>query len=125
MFDLGTQELIVIFIVAFLVFGPKKLPELGRTLGKGIRELKSAMRGVKESLEEASEEVTEEIKIVKSDVENAIDKGINSQFTFTGEKKDVLKKSGTDQDKSSAENDQEESSAGEKEKEKTESDRDG
>lgn len=125
MFDLGTQELIVIFIVAFLVFGPKKLPELGRTLGKGIRELKSAMRGVKESLEEASEEVTEEIKIVKSDVENAIDKGINSQFTFTGEKKDVLKKSGTDQDKSSAENGQEESSAGEKEKEKTESDRDG
>ena len=117
MFDLGTQELIVIFIVAFLVFGPKKLPELGRTLGKGIRELKSAMRGVKESLEEASEEVTEEIKIVKSDVENAIDKGINSQFTFTGEKKDVLKESGTDQDKSSAKNDQEESSAGEKEKE--------
>ena len=56
MFDLGTQELIVIFIVAFLVFGPKKLPELGRTLGKGMRELKSAMRGVRESLEEAGEE---------------------------------------------------------------------
>ena len=125
MFDLGTQELIVIFIVAFLVFGPKKLPELGRTLGKGLRELKSAMRGVKESLEEATEEVTEEIKIAKSDVENAVNKGIDSQFTFTGEKKDELKKSGTDQDKSSADNDQEESSAGEEEKEKTESDKDG
>jgi TatA/E family protein of Tat protein translocase len=124
MFDLGTQELIVIFIVAFLVFGPKKLPELGRTLGKGIRELKSALRGVKESLEEASEEVTEEIKIAKSDVESAINKGIDSQFTFTGKKKDVLKESGTDQDKSSAENGQEESSAGEEEKEKTEPDRD-
>ena len=125
MFDLGTQELIVIFIVAFLVFGPKKLPELGRTLGKGIRELKSAMRGVKESLEEAGEEVTEEIKIAKSDVESAINTGIDSQFTFTGEKEDKLKKSGTDQDKSSADNDQEESSAGEEEKEKTESDKDG
>ena len=124
MFDLGTQELIVIFIVAFLVFGPKKLPELGRTLGKGLRELKSAMRGVKESLEEAGEEVTEEIKIAKSDVENAIDKGINSQFTFTGEKEDKLKKSGTDRDKSSADNDQKKSPAGEEEKEKTEADRD-
>jgi len=124
MFDLGTQELIVIFIVAFLVFGPKKLPELGRTLGKGLRELKSAMRGVKESLEEASEEVSEEIKIAKSDVENAMNKGVDSQFTFTGEKKDELKKSGTDQDMSAADNDQKKSPAGEEEKEKTEADRD-
>ncbi|MEN2986607.1 MAG: twin-arginine translocase TatA/TatE family subunit, partial [Thermodesulfovibrionaceae bacterium] len=34
MFDLGFQELVVIFIVALLVFGPKKLPELGYALGK-------------------------------------------------------------------------------------------
>ncbi|MBI5675326.1 MAG: twin-arginine translocase subunit TatB [Nitrospirae bacterium] len=51
MFDIGTQELIIIFIVALLVFGPKKLPELAKTLGKGIRELKSAMLGVKDTLE--------------------------------------------------------------------------
>lgn len=51
MFDIGTQELIIIFVVALLVFGPKKLPELAKTLGKGIRELKSAMLGVKDTLE--------------------------------------------------------------------------
>ncbi|MEW6713554.1 MAG: Sec-independent protein translocase protein TatB [Nitrospirota bacterium] len=51
MFDIGTQEIIIIFIVALLVFGPKKLPELAKTLGKGIRELKSAMLGVKDTLE--------------------------------------------------------------------------
>jgi sec-independent protein translocase protein TatB len=72
MFDLGTQELIVIFIVAFLVFGPKKLPELGRTLGKGIRELKNAMRTVKDSFDEAVPDVTEEIKGAKSSLQESI-----------------------------------------------------
>ncbi|MBI3592222.1 MAG: twin-arginine translocase subunit TatB [Nitrospirae bacterium] len=51
MFDLGIQELIVIFIVALIVFGPKRLPELGRSLGKGIAELKRAMQGVKEQMD--------------------------------------------------------------------------
>ena len=51
MFDIGTQELIIIFIVALLVIGPKKLPELAKTLGKGMRELKSALLGVKDTLE--------------------------------------------------------------------------
>jgi TatA/E family protein of Tat protein translocase len=51
MFDIGTQELIIIFIVALLVFGPNKLPELAKTLGKGIKELKSAMLGIKDTLE--------------------------------------------------------------------------
>ena len=51
MFDLGIQELIVIFIVALLVFGPKRLPEIGRTLGKGLGELKRSMQGVKEQMD--------------------------------------------------------------------------
>ncbi len=72
MFDLGTQELIVIFIVAFLVFGPKKLPELGRNLGRGLRELRRAMMEVKESLEEAGEDVSEEIKEAKLKLEETI-----------------------------------------------------
>lgn len=50
MFDLGIQELIVIFIVALIVFGPKRLPELGKTLGKGMLELRKAMEGVKEQI---------------------------------------------------------------------------
>jgi len=59
MFDLGIQELIVIFIVALLVFGPKKLPEIGRTLGRGMNELKRAMQGVKEQMDTEMHEITE------------------------------------------------------------------
>lgn len=57
MFDLGFQELIVIFIVALLVFGPKKLPELARTLGKAVRDIRQAMSGVKEQIDSEIQEV--------------------------------------------------------------------
>ena len=45
--QLGFQELIVIFMIALLVFGPKKLPELGKSLGKGLREFKRATNELK------------------------------------------------------------------------------
>lgn len=61
MFDLGFQELIVIFIVALLVFGPKKLPELARTLGKGVRDLRQAMSSVKEQIDSEIREVKDPI----------------------------------------------------------------
>jgi Tat protein translocase TatB subunit len=51
MFDLGIQELIVIFIVALIVFGPKRLPELGQTLGRGMLELKKALAEVKSQMD--------------------------------------------------------------------------
>jgi sec-independent protein translocase protein TatA len=42
MFGLGIQELMVIFLIVMVLFGAKKLPEIGRGLGKGIREFKRA-----------------------------------------------------------------------------------
>ena len=43
--NIGPLEIVVILIVALIVFGPKRLPELGRSAGKGIREFKSAVTG--------------------------------------------------------------------------------
>ncbi len=62
MFDLGIQELIIIFVVALLVLGPKKLPELGRTLGKAMAELKRAMHGIKEQMDSEINDIKEPIK---------------------------------------------------------------
>jgi TatA/E family protein of Tat protein translocase len=42
MFDIGIQELVLIFVIALLVFGPKNLPQLGRSLGRAMREFRRA-----------------------------------------------------------------------------------
>lgn len=51
MFDIGFQELVIIFVVALLVFGPKRLPEVGRTLGKWIGELRKGIYDAKMQME--------------------------------------------------------------------------
>ncbi len=45
MFGIGSQELMIILLIAFLVFGSKRLPELGSSLGQAIRGFKKAMEG--------------------------------------------------------------------------------
>ncbi len=50
MFGLGMPEMIVIFVIALLVFGPKKLPEIGRSMGRSLAEFKRASEELKEGL---------------------------------------------------------------------------
>jgi sec-independent protein translocase protein TatA len=50
--SLGIQEMIVIFVIALIVFGPKKLPEIGKSLGKGIAEFKKASSELVKTWEE-------------------------------------------------------------------------
>jgi sec-independent protein translocase protein TatA len=49
---LGMPELIIIFVIALIVFGPRKLPELGKSLGRGLSEFKRASNDLRNSLEE-------------------------------------------------------------------------
>lgn len=71
MFGLGTPELIVIMGIAFLVFGGKKLPELGAGLGKGIKAFKTGLRDVEDtgkSLLEENVPGLKEVNALKNEV---------------------------------------------------------
>jgi len=56
MLGLGFQEILVLFLVALLLFGSARLPEIGKSLGKSIREFKKAMNGEEEKKDENKEE---------------------------------------------------------------------
>jgi sec-independent protein translocase protein TatA len=50
--NVGPMELIVILAIALIVLGPKKLPEVGRSIGKGMREFKESLQGEEQRREE-------------------------------------------------------------------------
>jgi sec-independent protein translocase protein TatA len=50
MFGIGAPELIVILVIALVIFGPGKLPEIGAALGKGIRDFKKAFEGAEDEV---------------------------------------------------------------------------
>jgi len=67
--NIGTQEMMLIILVALLLFGGKKLPELARGLGRGIRDFKDASEGIKKEISEQINNFEKEIEDVKTDLE--------------------------------------------------------
>jgi sec-independent protein translocase protein TatA len=74
---LGVQEMIVIFVIALVLFGPKKLPELGRTIGKAITEFRRASNDLKASferemqtLERESQSISQVAQVTAGDIFN-------------------------------------------------------
>tara|TARA_Y100000590_G_scaffold365043_1_gene423730 strand:- start:19438 stop:19662 length:225 start_codon:yes stop_codon:yes gene_type:complete len=57
MVSIGGWEVLLIFMVVLLLFGAKRLPELAKGLGKGIKEFKGAVEGIEKELDEAAESV--------------------------------------------------------------------
>ena len=64
--SIGVPELIIIFVVALIVFGPKKLPELGKSLGKGLAEFRRASNELKNTIEEEVKAIEQETSTTPS-----------------------------------------------------------
>jgi sec-independent protein translocase protein TatA len=60
MSNIGPLELIIVLVIALIVLGPKRLPEAGRSIGKGLREFKDALSGEREPEEEPAKVVAAE-----------------------------------------------------------------
>lgn len=69
---IGMSELLIILLVALLLFGPRKLPELGRSLGQSIREFQKGARSIREEFEKATE--VKELREIKEELNKPLDK---------------------------------------------------
>jgi len=69
---IGPGELIFILMIALIVFGPKRLPEIGRTLGKTVREFRSLSEDLTSQLREELEAASEEVEAVSADVKGTL-----------------------------------------------------
>jgi len=88
--SLGMQEIIIIFVLALIVFGPRKLPELGKTIGKGLAEFKRASNELKATwedevrLDKEKEEVSQILKdstvnptAIVEDIKTSVNQTVN------------------------------------------------
>ena len=71
--SLGMPELIIILVIALIIFGPRKLPEIGRSLGKSIREFKNTSNELRSTLEEEIriEEQTDQRAAIRAEQDTA------------------------------------------------------
>ena len=69
--QIGFPEIMIIFLIALLVFGPKKLPELGKSLGKGLKEFRRATDDLKSTWQEQMKDVEKSVEEVKTTVNEA------------------------------------------------------
>lgn len=99
-FDFGTGEIFLIVLAIFLVFGPKKIPELARTMGKVVNEIKRASEEVKSEInrEADRQEREDKLKKYREQVTVAENEGTLEEKTDT--KVDVKEAKTTEENKS-------------------------
>lgn len=69
MFGLGVGEVLIILIIAFLLFGPKQLPEIGRQVGRAVKGLKETADDLKKTVEPEVNLIQQEVKMVEQDLQ--------------------------------------------------------
>ncbi|MDY6783207.1 MAG: TatA/E family twin arginine-targeting protein translocase [Cyanobacteriota bacterium] len=78
-FGIGLPEMMLIFVIALLIFGPKKLPEIGRSLGKALRSFQEASNEFQSELKREAQQLEESVKMTAQ-----LDSSANSETSETG-----------------------------------------
>ena len=90
MFGLGAMEILIILVIAFMLFGPKELPEIGKQIGKAVKGFKETTEDLRQSVEPKINMITQELKSVEQDFESSIKeaeeqiKGATDEVTESG-----------------------------------------
>ena len=91
MFGLGVTEVLVILVIAFLLFGPQQLPEIGRQVGKAVKGFKEATDDIRKSVEPELNLMQAEMKSLEQDLQSSMK-----------EAEDAVKNSAADKDEAEA-----------------------
>lgn len=78
MFGIGTQELLIIFLIILLLFGASRIPEIAKAMGKGIRDFKKATKDVEEGIQGVGESPNR--------IDDTSGSGVESPGSKTGQK---------------------------------------
>ncbi len=72
MFGLGVAEVFIILIIAFLLFGPKQLPEVGRQVGKAVKGFKETANDLRATVDPEINMIQQEMKMVEQDLQSSM-----------------------------------------------------
>jgi TatA/E family protein of Tat protein translocase len=72
-FDISMPEMLIIALAVLLIFGPKRLPEMGRSLGKGLRQFRESVSGIDSMLTSEPDTTSESKRVASSDEPHPLD----------------------------------------------------
>ena len=82
MFGIGMYEIVIVFVLALMIFGPRRLPEIGKYFGKATRMFNEASKEIRKSLSEVQTEITKdmyEVQKTKDELKKTLLEGLPSQ----------------------------------------------